>query len=315
MALLYPPQILPGVARVLFRALQGADGFGLPRAELARSVAPAALPRKEGAPVVPGSKGFDDTLTACLMIGLFDGDGDVIRLHPDLPDHARDRRQRDQYLQPLVRDLVLRDALNYGLWDSPEGARDLTRALAWYLAQNPLRPPAWWNEPEGADVAEDRQFGGGERVFSNDTRWAAFDRWATFLGFGRHQPHGMKEVLVPDPTDVIRHTIPSVLTARRLEIGVVIEELGHRIPVLDGGTYRREVEARMKPEAVRSGPDLLSPSLAYALLRLRDERVIVLEDLADAPLKVRLPERFGPERTITHASLLAPSTGKQRPKS
>ncbi len=34
MALLNPPQILPGVARVLFRALQGADGFAMPRAEL-----------------------------------------------------------------------------------------------------------------------------------------------------------------------------------------------------------------------------------------------------------------------------------------
>ena len=104
-----------------------------------------------------------------------------------------------------------------------------------------------------------------------------------------------------------------MLTAQRLEIGVVIEELGHRIPVLDGGTYRRDVEARMRPGAVRSGGDLLSPSLAYALLRLRDEQFIMLEDLDDAPQKVRLPERFGPERTITHASL-APPTGMRRPK-
>jgi hypothetical protein len=88
----------------------------------------------------------------------------------------------------------------------------------------------------------------------------------------------------------------------------VIEELGRRVPVLDGGPYRREVESRMKPEAVRSAADLLSASLAHALLRLRDERVIVLEDLADAPLKVRLPEKFGSERTITHVSL----PGKQR---
>ncbi len=130
------------------------------------------------------------------------------------------------------------------------------------------------------DVAQERQFGAGERVFSNDTRWGAFDRWATFLGFAHHLPRGGKDVLVPDPTEAIRHAIPSVLTAQQLEIGVVIEELGRRIPVLDGGTYRRDVEARMRPEAVQSGSDLLSPSLAYALLRLRDEQFIVLEDLA-----------------------------------
>jgi hypothetical protein len=309
MALLFPPEILPNVARTLFRALQAADGFGLPQDELAKSVAPAALPRRAGTPPGPGTRGFERTLTGCLALGLFDRDGDIIRLHPDLPDVTRDRRRRDENFRPLVRDLVLRDAMNHGLWDSSEGARDLTRALAWYLAQNPLRPPAVWNEPGGIQVVEVEQFGAdGERVFSNDTRWNSFCRWATFLGFGRYLPRDGKDILIPDPTDVIRHTVPSLLTEKRKEIGIVIEELGQRIPVLDGGSYRREVESRMKPEAVRGATNLLSPSLAYALLRLRDERVIVLEDLADAPLKIRLPEKFGPERTITHASL----QGKQR---
>jgi hypothetical protein len=155
------------------------------------------------------------------------------------------------------------------------------------------------------DVVQEHQFSAGERVFSNDTRWGAFDRWATFLGFGRHLPRDGKDVLVPDPTSVVRELVPEILTPQRQEIGIVIEELGRRMPVLDGGGYRREVEARMKPEAVRSSGDLLSPSLAHALLRLRDERVVVLEDLADAPLKVRMPTGFGPERTITHGSLVA----------
>lgn len=308
MALLNPPETLPGVARVLFRALQAADGFGLPKDELAASVAPAALPRGEAAPLGPGSRGFDHTLTACLVIGLFERDGDVILLHPSLPGSARDRRRRDQEFRPLVCDLILADALNHGLWDSTEGARDLTRALAWYLAQNPLRPPGPWNGPDGADVAQQRQFGEGDLIFSNDTRWGAFDRWATFLGFGSRLPRSSqltrdKDVLVPDPTEVIRRVIPSVLSGPRQEIGVVVERLSQRIPVLDGGSYRREVEARMKPETVRGSAEELSPSLAHALLRLRDEKFIVLEDLADAPLKVRLPEGFGPGRTITHASL------------
>jgi hypothetical protein len=303
MALLNPPQILPSVARVLFRALQTADGFAMPSEEPAKSVAPSALPRGEGTPPGPGSKGFDDTLTACLTIRLFHRDGDIVTLHPDLPETARDRRQRDQRFRPLVRELVLREAMNDGVWESTEGARDLTRALAWYLAQNPLRPPAPWNEPDGVEGLQERQFRSGDRVFSNDTRWGAFDRWTTFLGFGHHLPRNGKDVLVPDPTEVVRHAIPPMLTAQRQEIGAVIAELGRRIPVLDGGSYRREVEARMKLDVIQSDADLLSPSLAHALLRLRDEHVIVLEDLADAPLKVRLPERFGPERTITHISL------------
>lgn len=313
MSLLNPPQILPAVARVLFRALQAADGFELTRAELAKSVAPTTLPRGNDSPSGPGSRGFDDTLTACLMIDLFDRDGEVIRLHTELPSQARDRREHDHHLQSVIRDLILRDVLNHGLWDSTEGARDLTRALAWYLAQDPLKPPAPWNEPGGVDIAQERQLAAGERIFSNDTRWGAFDRWATFLGFGRHLPRAGKTVLVPDPTEAIRHALPLVLTTERLDIAAAIKKLAERIPVLDGGTYRRDIEARMSPGAFRSGDDLLSPSLAYALLRLRDERIIVLEDLPDLSLKMRLPQHFGPERTITHASLASDHV-IQRPK-
>lgn len=281
------------------------------RDDLAKLVAPIALPQGDGAPPGPGSKGFNDTLNAGLMIGLFERDGDLVRLHPELPDGARDRRQRDRELPSLIRDLVLREALNHDLWASTEGARDLTRALAWYLAQNPLQPPAPWNEPGGVHIAEERQFASGERIFANDTRWEAFERWATFLGFACRMPRGAKDVLVPDPTDVLRSIVPSVLTTERKEIGPLIEDLGSRLPVLDRGSYRRQVEARMKPQAVQGNADMLSPSLAHALLRLRDEQVIVLENLADAPLKVRLPDGFGrrQERTLTHASL---PSGKPR---
>jgi hypothetical protein len=100
-----------------------------------------------------------------------------------------------------------------------------------------------------------------------------------------------------------------VLSATRTEIASFVEELGRRLPVLDSGSYRREVEARMRTDAVAASADQLSPSLAHALLRLRDERVVVIEDLADAPMKMRLPEGFGPEHTATHVSLDA---GTQR---
>lgn len=308
MALLNPPQILPNVATVLFRALRAAERFELPLEELERTIAPAALPRGEAAPSGPGSKGLDDTLTACVVVGLFERAGDVIRLHPRLPDQVRDRR-RGQDVRCLLRELILAEELNFGLWESTEGARDLTRALAWYLAQDPLRAPGAWNEPGGVDIVQEAQFVGGDRVFSNDTRWGAFDRWCSFLGFGVRAPRDSKNVLLPDPTRPVRDVLPEVVTAGRMEIAPFVEDLGRRLPVLDGGSYRREVEARMRPDAVTASTDELSPALAHALLRLRDERVLAIEDLADAQMKMRVPEGFGPERTITHVSL---ETGKQR---
>jgi hypothetical protein len=302
MALLNPPQILPNVAVVIFRALRSADNYELTREDLERSVAPAALPRGEGAAAGPGSKGLDDTLNACVVFKMIEREGETVRLHPQLPEDVRDRR-REPDLRRLIRGLILSEELNFGLWESTEGARDLTRALAWYLAQDPLRAPGGWNEPHGVDIVQERQFGAGERVFSNDTRWGAFDRWASFLGFGVHIPRDNKNVLLPDPTEVVRDALPEVLTETRQEVGPVVEDLGRRIPVLDSGTYRREVEDRMRSDAVVASSDSLSPSLTHALLRLRDERALVLEDLADAPMKMRLPEGYGPERTITHLSL------------
>jgi hypothetical protein len=308
MALLNPPQILPNVAVVIVRALRSADGYQMTRDELEKTLAPAALPRGEGAALGPGSKGLDDTLTACVVVRLCEREGDLVRLHPQLPDSVRDRR-RELDIRRLMRDLMLAEELNFGLWDTTEGSRDLTRALAWYLAQDPLRAPGGWNEPNGVDVVQESQFSAGERVFSNDTRWGAFDRWTSFLGFGVRLPRDSKNVLVPDPTPAIRDVVKDLLTAARTEVPSFVEELGRRLPVLDSGGYRREVEARMRPDAISASADQLSPSLTHALLRLRDERVLVIEDLADAPMKMRLPDGFGPERTVTHVSL---ETGSRR---
>jgi len=310
MALLNPPQILPNVAAVLLRTVRGSEGQQISREELERAAAPSALQRGEGGASGPGSKGFDDTLTACIVIGLFERNGDVIGLDPRLSDNVRDRRKEPDPRR-LLRELVLAEQLNFGLWDSAEGARDLTRALAWYLAQDPLRSPGGWNEQGGVDLVQEAQFAAAERVFSNDTRWGAFTRWATFLGFAVRLPRETKTVLVPDPTVAVRDVAAALLSSGRVEINAFVEELGRTLPVLDGGEYRRSVESRMRPDAVAASTDQLSPSLAHALLRLRDERFLVIEDLADAPMKMRLPRGFGPERTVTHVSLETDRKGRR----
>jgi hypothetical protein len=151
-------------------------------------------------------------------------------------------------------------------------------------------------------VAQERQIIGGDRIFSNDTRWGAFDRWATFLGVASRFPRGSKTILMPDPTNAVRHVLAEVLPESRTPILDFTERLAQRLPVLDGGTYRRAVEERMRPEAVLASTDALSPSLSHALLRLRDEQLLRLEDLADAPTKVQLARGFGPERTISHVA-------------
>lgn len=312
MALLNPPETLPNVARILYRTLRAADGFRSQREALATAVAPPALRRADddsGA----GSRAFEHTLRACVEVRLLEQVDDVVSLHPDLPDESRNRRRSDDHLPSLMRSLILSDALNHGLWDSTEGSRDLTRALCWFMCQDPLRPPGRWLDSDGPQALQNRDFPAGARVFSNDTRWGAFDRWVPFLGFGYHLIRDGREVLVPDPTAVLRGVLPELLTHARQEVGLVLELLASAVPVMDGGVYRRAVEERMRPASVPGADDQLSPSVAHALLVLRDRQLIVLEDLADAPNKIRLPDGFGPERTISHISLPAKPPRASRP--
>jgi hypothetical protein len=306
MALLNPPQILPNVLRVLVRTLQGADGFTMSFDDLAHLTAPKAL--TPNADATDGSKGFDDTLTACVSMGITNRDGTTVTLSEEL-SWVRDRGVSDEHLRMHLTDRVLNDSLNEGLWESSEGARDLTRALSWHLLQDPLSPPRGWSDgPDGVDAVELRQFSGEDRVFSNNTRWGAFQRWSKFLGFSRDLTYvlrdgrTLKTVLLPDPTEAIRRVLADMLDTQPQEISVLMGRLTNRIPVLDGGTYCQQVSERMTQHAQR-GTDAMAPAIAHALRRLEVNDVIVLTNLADAPRRMSMPDESGTGRAVSHVAL------------
>lgn len=314
MALLNPPQILPNVLRVLVRTLQGADGFTMSVDELKHLIAPAALASNVDA--IDGSKGFDDTLTACVVMGLASRDGIRVSLSEEL-SWLRDRRLSDEHLRKHLTDRIFSESLNGGLWESSEGARDLTRALSWHLLQDPLAPPRGWSDgPDGVDAVELRQFSGEDRVFSNNTRWGAFQRWSKFLGFSRDLTHvsrdgrTLKAVLVPDPTEAIRRVLADMLDIQPQEISVLIGRLRDRIPVLDGGTYCQQVSERMTQHTQRN-TDVVAPAIAHALRRLEVDQVINLTNPADAPRRMSMPDESGTGRAISHVAL-APVRGVTR---
>jgi hypothetical protein len=314
MALLNPPQILPNVLRVLVRTLQGADGFTMSVDDLAHLAAPAAL--ASNADAGDGSKGFGDTLTACAAMGITSRGGGTVALSEEL-SWLRDRQLSDEHLRMHLADRIFDASLNEGLWTSSEGARDLTRALSWHLLQDPLRPPRGWSDgPDGVDAVELRQFSTEDRVFSNDTRWGAFQRWSKFLGFGRDLPHmlsdgrTLKTVLVPDPTDAFRRVLTDVIDTQPQEIFVLIDRLRRRLPVLDGGTYCQQVSERMRQNSEPKS-EVIAPAVAHALRRLELDGMIVLTNLADAPRRMSMVDESDTGRTVSHAAL-APARGGTR---
>lgn len=313
MALLNPPQILPNVLRVLVRTLQNAEGFAMSVDDLDHVAAPAAL--SSDADASDGSKGLKDTLNACVAMELMARSAGSVELNEGLT-WLRDRQLSDEHLRMHLVDRVLDETLNDDVWASSEGARDLTRALSWHLLQDPLRPPRGWSDrPDGVDAVELRQFSTEDRVFSNDTRWGAFQRWSKFLGFGREifhtSPDGkLKTVFVPDPTHAIRRVIGDVLDSQPQEIAITIERLRSRIPVLEGGAYCEQVAERMRRTS-EPRSNVIAPAVAHALRMLEVEGTIVLTNPADAPRRMSMPDESDAGRTVCYVALTSTCGGNR----
>jgi hypothetical protein len=246
------------------------------------------------------------TLNRWIELGIFsESAGKEISLHPDV---RKDERAIHK-LPSLARRIVLAEHNNANFWAS-EGAKsaDFTRSLCWLLAQD-----CWAVNLVGWTQAQEliqRQISGDTVLAQNDTRWPGLKAWVPFLGFGWIAKHP-SGALVADPTDAIREALPSVFGKKRtLEASDCIAALAATLPVLDGGTYRKAVEEKLRertgPDAWQSPPDgHLSTSLSRALLRLIEEGVLTgnLKADFDPDRRVRFTGRRGSTiETFSHFS-------------
>jgi hypothetical protein len=304
-----PSSGLPNVLIVLYRCVL-AHG-PLPRSRLlglcgppAATAADAKMPQK--------------TLGTWKKLGLFEvRDDDTVRLSPALPAAARDPLTGPARLPDTLRQLVFRPENNANLWgrddgpdaddpDAPSGVRaaDFTRGACWCLAVRPRLPREttvrkMW---DGVDTLQQSTLEKGYTAFVNDTRWAGFAAWAPFLGFGWSS---VSQPLVVDPTQAIRHELPQVfgedtqLTQRQF-----FDRLAERVPILDGGPYRQEVEAKLLAGRWERPPDgVLSESLSVALERLSAAGVLELEDRADTERRTLSGPGGRQTRTFSHVIL------------
>jgi len=213
MALLDPPQILPNAAEVIYRYLLQAEKQTERRETLIAILSPASLEQNLGQ---AGSKVLEDTLRACEQLRLITSEGDAVRLNPGLPDYALNRRTGKHSLRRVLRKLILAPEMNDGDWGSQKGARDLTYSLAWYLRQDLYSAPALWDlhpQLQSVQLAQQQQLG-SKILIVNDTRWGAFMRWSTYLGFAVHHAFDGKAYLVPDPTVAVRDALSDCCTGR-----------------------------------------------------------------------------------------------------
>lgn len=278
---------------VLFRTLlhEGA----MSREKLVALVAPNSV-NKEAAMARLSLKTWE-------QLGLFIADDDgVVQIAPDL-SLPRLKEKAEIQLPATMRQLVLDVQNNERFWDATENhAADLTRALSWILAQD-VYVTNFVSHGDVEPVEISQLIDQSKRFIQNDTRWSGFKSWAVFLGFGSLGRYPKSDVFVIDPTIAMRGCLAAVFGNKsKLLISEFVDRLAAELPVLDRGTYRREVEAQLNPaQWVAPQSTQLSTSLSRALLRLHDAEDLRLEDHSDSPARLELLGRGSRVvRAVTH---------------
>ena len=183
----------------------------------------------------------------------------------------------------VLRRAALAPERNMGLADKTEnpdkpdlkGPKDLVRALAWFLTQNPGTPLDW-------DAVGKLQPGALAshlpRPFATDVRWNRFVYWAPALGFAAQPlfPQDGPVRLVPDCSVAVRETILGLWKeGQQVNATEAVDRIIEELPVLPGGVYSRSLGL------VAPGGEV-SPSLSNALLTGAEDGWITLVRRSDA---------------------------------
>lgn len=270
---------LPNVLTVLYEAVARAKS-AMSRDDLLQIVAPPGVAHDEG-------KMARQTLNRWTELGLFlENEGGMINL-ADAPSDLRDDDGILFSVRCAARRCALSDINNQDLW-AAEGAKaaDLTRSLAWLLAQDVYRTTfSVLEELELKQVADPEA-----RLMRNDTRRNGLRFWAHFLGFVR-QPGGGDI----DPTVAIREVLPACIQpGEDMPASAFVDKLAAALPVLDGGGFRTAIEARLEAVALPSlAEGQLSTSLSRALINLMLEEELSFQNRADVGRSIVFTGRDG----------------------
>jgi hypothetical protein len=291
---------LPNVLVVLYDVLARSTK-PVPRDDLLETVAPAGVAHEDG-------KLARLTMTRWTELGLFvQGDaGCELATRPT----GRIGSEAELLLQVRrsARACALDASNNEDFWAS-EGARaaDFTRAMAWVLAQDVYR--ATYGGLEDDEKAQ--MVDGTAALMQNDTRRKGLKSWGQFLGFLRPAPRGQMEI---DPTPAVRDVLHDVLPkGDGMPVRGFVEQLAAVLPVLDGGTWRRNVLERIRPNVLMElSEGQLSTSLSRALLNLMRNEEIVMENRADTGSGILLTGRDGPRTDLRFTWVRLANRGKGR---
>ena len=223
-------------------------------------------------------------LSRWTQLGLFVEESGKVKLQEQFSAKRKETTDMlTERLPSFCRQLILQVDHCTPLWGESGLTSDFARGTAWLLAQDIYQFSATWSDVE---ALQNSQGTGGNTLSQNDVRWNGLRFWARYLGFAT----GDSGAFQIDPTVAVREELPSIFGSRKeLHAKDFLLELGSRLPVLDFGSYRKEVESSLNEANWRKPADgHLSMSLSLALRRLDLDKTIHLAGKADTGSSYRL---------------------------
>lgn len=270
----------------------------IPKDELLDAVAPSTV-------VEDGARQARQTLTRWTQLGLFqemDDGGIAVNERPQ--GRLRSPQEMLAFTRRTACARVLAKENNPDFW-ALEGAlaADLTRGLAWMLAQDVYR-----TDFGKFEALESRQIRDENRwLLRNGTRRTGLQYWARFLGFSQ-QPFA--DI---DPTVAVRDVLPNVLEeGGDIDAAGFLDRLAGALPVVDKGTWQQEMLAALDPNALaRLRQGQLSTALSRALLNLRESGELQLQRRADVGSSIVLTGVQGIRTDLEFHWIARPKAGAQ----
>ena len=284
MALLDPPGILPTAMWAVTRALLS-DSKVMEQAALKRLVSPDGLPKLDT---------YSNAVQGLRELALVRLDGSAIAL----AERVRVAKPSDfESFSAFLRSSVFALDANIDLALNREqrGPRDLTRALCWFLTQDPLGEPLTWAIAQGRQTNALPKSAGLAVI--NDTRWNMLTHWAPALGLAE-MPLSRAAGLIPDATRAVRAILREREVGQTVTADAFIADVKTHLPVLMDGQYAGALGMHTT--------DSLDAVTSHALLRLHDEEWLRLDRAADAASVTVLKDADGADghRVISHVTYL-----------
>lgn len=229
------------------------------------------------------------TLNRWRDLGLFKVDPDTEALTLDRAPDTDMRSEADiiRAVRMAARRVALSQENNADLWAREEaGAADLSRSLAWLLAQDIYR----LEDQNLFTLASEQLIGTNSTLMQNEARISGLKSWGYFLGFIRHAG-----AVAVDPTLAIAEILPEcIVPGEEVPARDLVERIAQVLPVIDRGNYRIAVQSRLRDNALPPlQAEQLSTSLSRALFGFMVDQTLQFENRADVGSSIVLTGRDG----------------------